>query len=198
MKCCFHLFTVILLLSACASPYHLIKPGNINYQTNIANEDVDFFYKYGVLSERGNGKYAKKESARGIKVVAVKITNRSNQPLTFGKDLLIHSNGKPISPLEPKLIHRSLKQGVPIYLLYLLLTPLQLTTGDGTTPIGLVLGPGITVGNMVGAGAANQNFLKEMEDNFLDGKVIPAGETVHGIVGIYDLGFSPLTLELKK
>jgi hypothetical protein len=190
-------FTIILVLTSCASSYNSIKPSSINYQTNLTNQNVDFSYKYGVLSERGNKKYAKKEPLKGIKVAAVKVTNNSNKSFVFGQHLKIHSNGNPVNLLEPKLIHQNLKQGVPIYLLYLLLTPLQLNTGDDSTPIGLVIGPGITIGNMVGAGAANSNFLKELENYFLNGKTIHAGETIYGIIGIYDSGFSPLTLELE-
>ena len=195
MKKYLKLLVIVLVLSSCASSYNAIKPNSINYQTNLTNQGIDFSYKYGVLSERGNKKYAKKESLKGIKVVSVKITNNSSQSFVFGKDLRIHSNGSPVNLVEPKQIHQNLKQGVPIYLLYLLLTPMQLNTGDDSTPIGLVVGPGITIGNMVGAGTANSNFLKELQDNTLNGKIINAGETVYGIIGIYDLGFSPLTLE---
>ena len=84
----------------------------------------------------------------------------------------------------------------------MLLTPTQLYTGEtnsngetDTFPIGLILGPGITAGNMIGAGTANTNFLNELEENYLYNKEIKAGETVYGIVGIYDFGYSPLTLE---
>src|SRR5690606_13907455 len=114
--------------------------GSINYQTSLTNHNVDFSYKYDVLRERGNKKYAKKEFSNGVKIVAVKITNNANQSFVFGQHLKIHSNGNPVNLLEPQLMYKELKQGVPIYLLYLLLTPLQFNSGDDTTPIGLVIG----------------------------------------------------------
>jgi hypothetical protein len=163
----------------------------------LTNKNIDFSYKYGVLNERGNKKYVKKESLRGIKLVAVKITNNSDQAYVFGQNLKIHANGIPTNILEPQLIHQNLKQGVPIYLLYLLLTPMQLITEDSSTPIGLVIGPGVTAGNMIVAGSANDAFKTELESNYLYGKTINAGETVYGIIGIYDTGFSPLTVETE-
>ena len=202
MKNIAKLLAIVLLLSSCASGYNLIRPDRMNYQTNLSNQDIEFSYKYGVLNERGNKKYAKKESAKDTRVVAVKKTNNSAQPFVFGEDLKIHSNGSPVNLLEPKHIHQNLKQGVPIYLLYLLLTPMQLypassadDSSDEGIPIGLALGPGITAGNMIGAGSANSNFLKELESNFLNGRTIDAGETVYGLIGLYDAAFSPLTLE---
>jgi hypothetical protein len=91
-----------------------------------------------------------------------------------------------------------LKQGVPVYLLYLLLTPMNLYTGDDVTPIGLVLGPGIAFGNMIGAGGANQNFLKELESFNLMNKSIQPGETLYGIIGIRDSGYNPITIKVKN
>ena len=61
----------------------------------------------------------------------------------------------------------ALEQNTPIYLLYLLLSPLQLTKTENngfetkTTPffpIGLILGPGISIGNMIVSSTANKNF----------------------------------------
>ena len=195
MKNYLQFLVVILVVSSCASSYINIQPNSIAYQTNLTHQDVDFSYKYGVLSERKNSKYAKKESLKGIQVAAVKVTNRSDKPFVFGQDLKVYSNGNPVVLLEPQVIHQNLKQGVPIYLLYLLLTPMQFHSGNSSTPIGVVIGPGIAAANMIGAASANSNFLKELEENSLNGRTINAGETVYGIIGLSDSGFSPLTLE---
>ena len=118
MKVYIPIFFALALLSSCASSYNLIKPERVNYQTNLTEQDVDFSYKYGVLLERGNKKYAKKEAAKGIKVVAVKVTNNSDQSFVLGQDLKIHSNGNSVNILDPKTIQQNLKQGSP-YLLAL-------------------------------------------------------------------------------
>lgn len=186
---------LLSLLASCASSYKAITPESVNYRGVDNSKPISFSYKYDVLRERGNKKYAKKESRKGVKVVAIRIENNSENSYVFGKDIKIHASGVPINILEPRAVLQQLKQSVPIYLLYLLLTPMQFYNGDSSAPIGLVIGPGITAGNMIVAGSANKHFLEELENNFLNGKVINAGETVYGLVGIYDSGYNPLTLE---
>lgn len=184
-----------IIFTSCASSYHTINPSNVHYQASGINHDVEFSYKYDVLNERGNKKYAKKETQKLVKVVAIKLVNHSDQSFVFGKDLKVHSNNNPVSILEPLVIHKQLKQSVPIYLLYLLLTPMNLYTEDSSTPIGLVVGPGIAGGNMGMAAGANANFKKELESNFLNGRTIEAGETVYGLIGIMESGYNPLSLK---
>lgn len=183
-------------LGACASSYNAIRPESLNYESNEAERKVEFSYRYDVLNERGNKKYSKKESKTGVKVVAVKIVNNAEKAFTFGEDLKVHRNGSPVNIMDPTTVKASLKQNVPIYLLYLLLTPMQLTINDQDPyPIGLVVGPGITAGNMIMAGSANSNLEEELISNFLNGRIIQPGETVYGLIGIRDDGYSPLTLE---
>jgi len=104
------------------------------------------------------------------------------------------------------VIKESIKQIVPGYLPYLLLTFVNLTTTkeqNGMTeqnviPIGLVLGPGITVGNMLIAGDANTKLLDELRLYNLIGRDIKPGETVYGIIGVRDIGYSPITVEVTE
>lgn len=184
-----------IIFNSCASSYNMILPENLWYQSTGITGEVDFSYKYDVLNEKGNKKYAKKESAKFVKVVAVKVVNRSDQSFVFGTDMKVHSNDHAISILEPHEIHKQLKQSTPIYLLYLLLTPARLYTEDSSIPIGLALGPGIASGNMGMAAGANGNFKKELESNFLNGRTIEAGETVFGLIGILESGYNPLSLK---
>lgn len=194
MKKTLLLLTLVYFLCSCASSYKVINPNMILYKSNSNYKNVEFSYKYDVLMEKGNKKYAKKESTKGIKVVAVKITNNSNSSFTFGKDLLVYSGDNPLTLLEPEMVHKQLKQRTPLYLLYLLLTPLQIYTSDESYPIGLILGPGIAGGNMIMAGSANKNFKAELSENLLNNRSIPAGDTVYGLIGIVDSGYNTLTL----
>jgi hypothetical protein len=49
---------------------------------------------------------------------------------------------------------------------------------------------------MVGAGGANQNFLKELNTFNLINKTIKPGETVYGIIGIRDIGYNPINIKV--
>jgi hypothetical protein len=67
----FFLSIVVLSLTNCASGYKMIEPSSINYQSVKENDGLKFEYKYDLLKK----KYAKKEEKKGIRIVAVKITN---------------------------------------------------------------------------------------------------------------------------
>jgi hypothetical protein len=183
-----------LIFTSCASSYKAIQPDRIHFQNNETYQEIEFSYKYDVLNERGNKKYANKESMKSMKIVAVKVVNNSDSSFVFGKDLKVYSGGKSIRLLEPDLISSTIKQGVAVHLLYFLLTPMTVHSGGTTTPIGLVVGPGIAIDNIVTASIANKKFKKELEANYLSGSVIHAGETIYGLIGILDVGYNPLEL----
>lgn len=109
--------------------------------------------------------------------------------------------------MDPKAVHTALKQIVPGYLPYLILTALTLNItkpndyGGYTTdvyPIGFAVGPGITFGNMLVAGTANKNMLNELYNYNILSRDIPKGETVYGIIGVRDLGYIPISVRLKE
>src|SRR5688500_10215481 len=180
-----------LLLVGCASGYHSLRPSTNYFQNPQDYDGVEFSYRMGILREYRNKKYAKREDKKAIRVVSVKLINQTNEPLVVGEDFRFYSGNSELVLIDPYIAHSELKQGVPIYLLYLLLTPMQLYTTDEsgnteTTPIGLVIGPGIALGNMVGAGAANQNFLQELVQYNIINKTIEPGQTMHGLISIRD------------
>ncbi|ADR23642.1 hypothetical protein MATR_25020 [Marivirga tractuosa] len=202
------LFTIasIFILSGCAASYKPIYPVSLNYDSHQSQGGVELSYKYDVLRENGNKKYAKKENKKGVKLVAVKITNNSQSVVNIGKNLTLYSGNNQIRPMEPMVVKESIKQNVPGYLPYLLLSFVNLTTTkqqNGTIeynviPIGLVLGPGITLGNMLIAADANTKLLDELRLYNVIGRDIKPGETVHGIIGVRDIGYSPITVEFTE
>ena len=153
------LLVTIMLLTSCASGYKMIEPKSINYISTDLNNEVKLEYKYDLL----NKKYAKKEVKKGVKLVAVKITNLSNRDLMFEREIkLNYANGNEIFILESNKVFETLKQSTATYLFYLLLTPMNFyTTSNGeqtsSTPIGLVVGPGLSGGNMIAASSAKKN-----------------------------------------
>lgn len=198
---------LVLLLSlvffGCASGYRSLRPTSTYYQTTSEVSGLEFSYRMGVLSEHRNKKYAKREGIKAIRVVAVKLVNNSGQTLVVGEDFRFFSGNSEVVLLEPRIVHRELRQGVPIYLLYLLLSPIQLYVADEsgnveTYPIGLFLGPGIAFGNMLGAGSANQNFLRELTQYNVINKTIDPGQTVFGLIGIRDNGYAPIHIEFNE
>ncbi len=194
---------IISFLGSCASGYKMMSPDVIQYNSGKEDSGVKFEYKYDLLKK----KYAKKEDKKGIRIVAVKITNNSGRDLSLGKDFSInYQNGNPINLVENEYAFKTLKQSTASYLLYLLLLPVNLQTTRTTNgfeqtenifPIGLILGPGIAGGNMIAAGSANKKFKEELTQYDLSGKVIKDGETKVGLIAIQTNTYDALTLKLK-
>jgi len=202
-------FTIIIcfIMNGCASSFKAIDPRGAYYSNKLSDNNIDFSYQYDILRARGNKKYAKREDKKGIKVVAVKITNRTGGDLVLGENYHIFSGSRQIDLLDPGIVYQQLKQGVAIYLLYMPLIFTTFTTyntnsyGQMTvksTPIGLVIGPGITIGNMAVAGTANANFKKELFTHTLINRKIADGETVHALIAFQDYTFNPLSIKLKS
>ena len=197
---------MLLLATSCATKYNLVDPKSVNFVSVYENENIKLEHKYDVLEK----KYAKKEVKKGLKVVAVKITNNSDKDVVFGRDIhLSYGQNEKIQVVENKKVFNTLKQSVPTYLLYMLLTPMQFTTTTSTnngfqnnvntnsTPIGLVVGPGITATNMLIASGANKKFKEELTTYDLNGVTIKKGETKYGLVGIKTKSYDALKIEIE-
>ena len=198
------LFIAISTLTSCASGYKMIEPKSINYISTYNTDNVKLEYKYDLLEK----KYAKKELKKGIKLVAIKITNNSNKNLTFGKDVkLTYGDGSEVYIMENERVFSTLKQSPASYLWYLLLTPMNFYTtktnsngfreNTSSTPIGLVVGPGLAGGNMIAASSANKKFKTEMFDNNINDVIIKEGETKYGLIGIKLNSFESLKLKVN-
>ena len=86
--------------------------GSLNYISNSTDDNVKLEYKYELL----NKKYKKKELAKGVRLIAVKITNDSGRDLMFGKDIkLTYQDGSTIYIMENEKVLSALKQSVPSY-----------------------------------------------------------------------------------
>ncbi len=191
-----------LLLSSCAATYKPLRPERLNYNAHDVQDGISLSYKYDVLRERGNRRYANKEENKGVRIVAVKVTNNSDSDLIIGRNAAFFSGSTQLFPLEASVAQRMIRQSSASYLPYLLLTFVNLTVtkkdGSKTTqdvyPIGLALGPGITIGNMAVASSANSNLLRDLMVNDLFDKKIKPGETMYGIIGLRGWDYKPLSL----
>lgn len=196
---------LLLFLSGCASIYRPINPSTLNYNSHDLQDGIGISYKYGVLSERGNKKYARKEYKKNVKLIAVKITNNTESVINIGKNAAFFSGQNQIIPMEPMAIKKSIKQIVPAYLPYALLTFVNFTVTKTSSsgmpetdvyPIGYGLGPAVTFGNMAMAGSSNRDLLNELYEYNILGRDIQKDETVYGIIGVRNIGYNPLTLKM--
>jgi hypothetical protein len=192
------LILTILALTGCASGYTTIQPKFVKYVSYSNNNNVELEYKYDVLQN----KYAKREFKKDVKLIAVRITNNSDKELMFGRDILItYENGKEAVIMDYLQVFRNLRQRPALYLFYLLLTPLNIfatnSSGKTTTiPIGLVVGPGVSGGNIIGASVANKNFKNELIENDIIGDIVKPGETIYGLIGLKLTSYEALKIKV--
>ncbi len=134
-----------------------------------------------------------------MKLVAVKITNNTDRIINIGNNAAFYTGKTMIYPMDVLSIENCLKQSVPSYLFYLLLTPLTFSfNGSDPMPVGLILGPLITGGNMLSAASANANLYNELMQYDILNRDIQVGETVFGLIGFKYLDYAPLTIKLTK
>jgi len=194
---------MVVLLSGCASTYKPIRPELLNYISTDNGDSLSFSYKYNVLFESRNKKYAKYETKKNIKLVAIRVTNKTGNKINLYNDAIFSVGEKQLLPVTPSVVIDLLKQGTAGYLLYGLLLPAKLFTTNSSGvqhevfPIGIILAPGLSIGNLITAGSANRSFRNEIYEYDLN-QIIESGQTSYFLVGFMDIGFDPLTLKLKE
>lgn len=198
------LVLVAILLTNCASNYVRINPSKLEYASNFSESGVVLEYKYELLRK----KYKKKETKKGVRLVALKITNNTERDLQFGKDIVLtNGDDKILEVLASEQTFKTLKQSAASYLWYLLLTPMKLFVSQGngyqpqqntdSYPIGFVVGPGLAGGNMLAVSSANGKFKKDLFENNVNEKIIKKGETVSGLVGIRTTEYNALKIKVN-
>lgn len=195
-----------LLGSSCAGSYTPIRPDRIaTYQSSPVGAPLHFGYQFDALRTHGrNKKYVKKEQKKGYHVVAVQIKNNTGAEVNFSRDAVLYYGDRQVVPVAADIAAQDMKQGVAIYLLYVLLnvTVNTTTTTNGYVTSGsstfLPTGPFIAGGNMLGAAMANGNFRRELQQYDLTNRNIAPGETVYGLVSLREFNVAPLRLELRS
>mgnify|MGYP003576917837 CR=1 FL=1 len=195
----------LLFLQGCAGTYKSLQPNTLSYGNRDSVAGVSLAYQYDILLNSRNKKYWKKEQKKGVRLVAVKITNNTSRELKFNTDFQLISDNAPLPILPNKAVYSQLKQQPATHLLYLLLTPMQgyVTTSDpnkgvktSTFPIGLILGPGLSLGNLAVSSSANGEFREELNQFDLENNVIGSGETRYALIGIQQSSFSSIRVRL--
>jgi hypothetical protein len=197
-----------LLSSGCAGSYTPIRPDRLaTYQASSATAPLQLGYQFDALRAHGNNKkYVKKEQKKGYHVVAVQLKNNTGAEVNFSRDAVLYYGDRQVVPVAANIAAQDMKQGVAIYLLYLLLNVTvgsstttnsygQTTTTNGTT---FYTGPFIAGGNMLGASLANKNFRRELQQYDLTNRNIAPGETVYGLVSLRESNVAPLRIELRS
>ncbi|MBF0432310.1 MAG: hypothetical protein HQK83_13580 [Fibrobacteria bacterium] len=203
------LIAVALCLCNCARTYKQIGKQDVRYSKGKGT-DLEFEYKHNVLADAGNTTYVKKEQRQNLSIVAVRLKNTTSNVIEVKRDVTFYDGRREFIPMSTMTAAKSIKQGTPWYLFYLLFLPinvwkseLKCDSYDGceekvsVLPIGLILGPALTLFNMVMSTSANTSMINEIGKNDFFEKTIKPGETVSGFLAMKGSGSSPLTVRLN-
>jgi len=193
------LFLVGLILASCAASYKPILPYRMSYGTLQNGDGINYSYRYGILTETGNKKYANKEARHGVKLIAIQVENTTDQEIILRENAKFYVGGKIIFPMEPRQLQQQIKQPAGAYMLWTLLwfNITKCENRDCTTipiPLGLLIGL-INTGKASGANKALYSEL--IANNILDKKIAP-GEKVTGLIGISSEDSLPMEIKLSR
>lgn len=194
MKDCSYLIPALLatLLGAgCAAHYHYIEPANVRFEetaATLAGDQIEVAYRYDVLREAGNRRYARKERQSGIALLALRIQNHGPDTLFLPDDFLVTTGPETLYLLPLEEAAETLSQ-----------TTAE-EAGSGAVEVEVPSGLAVTrdIFNAFTQVKANIRLAKEMEEHYLLPGALPPGCTVTGLLALPVASGAPLKFSVKK
>lgn len=186
------------LCFGCASTYKPIFPDDVSFSATTQDGGLKMQYKYDVLADAGNRKYAKKEDRRRVRIVAVNVQNNTGRAITLGRDAELYSGKMQLFPLTGPDVKQELRQVKGLYMIWSIVWVVLSKCDDGDCstiplPVGLVIG----LANMGTAGKANNDLLYDFNRHNITDKTIPPGESVTGLIAVRGFSGQEIRLRLK-
>ena len=206
----FYLFILIMLLfTFCASPYHSMSLGIMDYNKVDTLGGIAYGYHFNVLRDFRNNAFVQKENQMNIKLVAFTFSNLSERKIDLASDLeYFQTEANSIRPLEPDSIMYMVRLDPKKYRSYLMLMFLNAywfePIGGGINselhlrmiPVGIFLGPFFSLYNMSIAKRSNFNFGKDL-DKYSPFSIIQPGATRYVLIAFKNIDERPIQIRLK-
>lgn len=183
------LFAVSLL--GCAPMYHPIQPLGLRFDTTpaeLANGQVSISYRYNVLKESRNRRYAKEERFNGVSLIGIRIDNNSNDTLYFPDDITVFAGRDTLYLLtewETREIIRQRKHTDRDLYLEGDMSDILFSIGEN------VINSGIEM-------KANEHFADELATFYLMPSYIAPGTSTIGLLTVDVKSGTPLVFEIAK
>jgi hypothetical protein len=200
---------LILLVSGCSSTYHAMSLGILDYTQCDTVKGISYGYHFNSLRDFRNNKYAEKENQKNIKLVAFNITNLSGRRIDLVNNLEYYQNNtRLIKPMEPNSIYSTFKLNPKKYLADLSLIIVNAywieSYGVGSDadlhfriiPIGIFIGPILTLYNMSTVKKSNLMFGKDL-DKYSPFTSIEAGAKRFVLIPFEDIGEQPIQIRIR-
>lgn len=197
----FLVLIMILFLFSCAKQYHNIKTSELVYSDVYVNNGVILEYSYNVLELSGNKKYNSRADANCFQLVAVRLTNTTERKINIGRDIEFFELEGKVKFANPSEISSHVKQYPLLNLLYLPLLAIPIKIHNGKEEKVYRIGALFSVPmiyNMVISKAANLDFEKDLNRNYILNRDIEVGQSISGVIGYYSCRKKNIRIEVKK
>ncbi|OZC01858.1 hypothetical protein BSZ36_01950 [Rubricoccus marinus] len=155
-----------------------------------ADDGLAFSYLYDAQP----GYYGKKARKRGVNIVAVRVVNQTEAPVTLDRNSLrVKYGANPVTPVRGQMVADVVNQPVWTHLLWGLLN-VTVTENDEVT-LFLPVGLGIAGASILTASRANGKAERVLVEDELFGLTIPPGGTADGLIYLNELGSAPLSFD---
>jgi hypothetical protein len=203
------ILALALLFTGCASTFKPVNRQSLRYQPSTLSPEIDFAYSRNALSDSRNAKYDRRAASTRTDIVAVKLQNKTDHPLSVKDDLTFFSGGKMVEPAEAGPAIRRIRQSPGAYCLFLIMAPANIygsstSCTDGNChssfafiPVGIIIGPILAGINAAVASSANDGFRKEIQGHDLWDKTLAPGDTATGYLVFPNSNQKTLVARLK-
>jgi hypothetical protein len=178
----------IAMAMGCAGKYYLIEPQTLDF-TNSAvvfgKKDITIAWRYNVLREAGNNKYARKERRNDVSLIALAIKNNSTDTLHFPGNIMVLSGEDELEVMTVDDAYFALCQDI-----------YESRRGIGMAdPLIIKIRDNI---NYEIQKKGNTLFVNELYDNYLFHRNIAPGTTLKGFICLSAQSKSPLRFVYSK
>jgi hypothetical protein len=169
------LILIIGVLISCAANYYPISPLTIDYQDATfleVDSNISIGYKYDVLRQAGNKKYARFEKRWNVSLLALFIDNKGTDTLYVPDDLVFLDGEIPVMPFELE----------ELQMLYQTNTDLNRADSDWAADIPWWVSLGFGSWNLIKSERADESLMEELENYYLIYSLIYPGTRVSGLI----------------
>lgn len=196
--------TIVLSLffCGCASKYIAIDWQEKSNAMSNTQSEIELRYKEDIVN-KSNKKYLKKIVKKDLRIVAVEITNNTDQNIKIDSNAFFFLGYTSVTLLGPEESVDMVQQERFLYFLYMLLATIWVeveSTSNATLTANLGVIPGLilTILNFTKASTANKQFISDLEQFDLRKTIIEPGEKVKGIINFQSDKVTGLNLSLDN
>ncbi len=184
------LLPLLLICLNCASAYKPIEPARLDYSQAtdtlyLSNGKVAIGWRYNILKEAKNRRYARNERDFGVSLLGMSITNLSTDTIFLPGNLTLWTGDELIYPLYLDEAEDALRQTF-------------VEENGGAESGDIFIDITYFIFNASIQGKANKRFRQELIEYYLYDSYVPPGEAVAGLLALPLRKGTPLMFKIGE